>query len=300
MKYLLLSLVLVIAGISICPAQETISPDVGNILMRAHANSDQGKLKNAIEILNNALSRYKDKSFDRYSLLNYKFELLSKLSRYQEAIVVCVEKANIVTSPRQALIVAGAYIKLNKLEPALDWLETSVNRGLLSYTIFNDEMYDPLRGNKRFTLLVEAIKKINGMGQPAKPFLSQTIYGQEVSLGLFKGKVLLIDFWATWCPPCMKQMPILKKFYNELKVENFEIVSVALETDIDKLKEFLQSNAIDWLNIANDKGQYDAMAATYGVKNIPASFLIDKKGILRHMNLTGNDLRNVIIELTEE
>jgi thiol-disulfide isomerase/thioredoxin len=300
MKYLLLPFVLVIAGMAICPAQETISPDVGNVLMQAHAFSAQGKTEKAIEILDDALSRFKAKSFDRYSLLNLKSELLSKLSRDQEAIAVCVEKANIVTSPRQALLVAGAYIKLNEMDSALEWLETSVKRGLLSYAIFSDELYAPLRGDKRFSRLVEAIKKNNGIGRPARPFHGQTVDGKEVSLDLFKGKVLLIDFWATWCPPCMKQMPFLKQYYNELHAGNFEIVSVALETDIDKLKIFLQTNAMAWPNMANEKGQYDALAAIYGVKNIPASFLIDKKGILRHMNLAENDLRNAIIELAKE
>jgi thiol-disulfide isomerase/thioredoxin len=121
-----------------------------------------------------------------------------------------------------------------------------------------------------------------------------------VSLSGLRGKVVLIDFWATWCPPCLKQLPFIKKYYNEFKDMNFAVVGAAEETDIGKLNAFLQTNDIAWPTIANDAGRYDELAALYAVKNIPASFLIDKKGILRHVNLTENELRNAIVELINE
>ncbi len=300
MKHVLLAIVLIVAGISACPAQEEVGPDVERVLAHASRLSDQGKAEDAIHSLDDALSRNKDKTFDRYALLNYKFELLTSLNRFQEALDVGVEKATIVTSPRQALLVAEAYIKLNEFEHALDWLEISVNRGLLSYTLLNDGIYDPLRDNKRFIPLIETIKKKNGIGQPAKSFSCSTICSKKISNDMFKGKVLLIDFWATWCPPCMKQMPNIKKCYNEFKDRNFEIIGIAEETNLKNLKKYLQINDIDWPNVANDNGKFDELAANYGVKNIPASFLIDKQGVLRHVNLTENDLRKAINELLNE
>jgi peroxiredoxin len=300
MKRAVLAIVLIVASMSLCLAEEDVSPDVSNLLSQARLYSDQGKAEEAITCLDGALTRYKVKSFDRYALLNYKFELLTNLSRFREANAVCVEKANIVTSPRQALLVADSYIGLNESEHALDWLEKSVDRGLLSYTIFADAKYDPLRGNKRFAPLVEIIKKKNGIGLPARSFSCSTILGKKVSTDMFRGKVLLVDFWATWCPPCMKQMPFIKKYYNEFKEKNFMVIGVAEEAKMGKLKEYLQANAVDWPMVANDQGKFDELAALYGVKNIPASFLIDKRGVLRHVNLAEDDLRNAILALTDE
>lgn len=300
MKLALLAVMLAVACISVCPAQEEISADVGKVLAQARLYSEQGKATDAVQFLNDALTRHPGKSFDRYALLNYKFELLTKLSRPLEALAVGVEKANIVTSPRQALLVADAYIKLNDWEHALDWLETSVQRGLLSYSLFNDGKYDPLRGHKRFMPLIEIIKKNNGIGQPANSFSASTTDHGRISSALFMGRVLLIDFWASWCPPCRAQLPHMKKIYNEFKGKSFEIIGVAEDTDAKKLKEYLRINGIDWPNVANENGKFAELAARYGVKNIPASFVIDKQGVLRHVNLAGDDLGKALLELINE
>jgi len=246
------------------------------------------------------LLKFKDKTYDRYALLTVKFELLSGLSKHREALEAASEKANIVTSPRQALNVAQTYIKIGDFEHALEWLEASVNRGLQSYAIFEDDTYKPLQDNTRFRNLVETVKKRNGLGLPAKPFLGKTILGQEVSLDGYKGKVLLLDFWATWCPPCLAEMPNLIKCYDEFKDRGFEIIGFAENANDDTLKKYLTKNRITWPIVSKDSDHYEAVVLSYAIKNIPGSFLIDKTGILRHVNLTGNNLRNAIDQLIKE
>lgn len=293
-------LLMIIAALSICKAQEQVSSEAGNILKQAHEYADQGKIENALTFLDESLLKYKEKNFDRYSLLNYKYDLLSKASRFQEAVEVCVEKANIVTSPRQAFLTAQAFLKINDLEKALEWMETSVNRGLQNYTLFEDEVYKPLRGNTRFEALADIVKQKNGLGVSAKSFVSKTISGKEVSLDLYRGKVLLLDFWATWCPPCRAEMPNVIKCYSEFKDKGLDIIGFANEDYSETLTAYLKTNKIDWPIISIDKGNYKEAAAIYSVTNIPASFLVDKKGIVRHINLTGDKLRNAIAELTKE
>ena len=144
-------------------AQEEISSDVGKILKQARGLNDKSYTQEAFRVLDDALLKYESKTFDRYSLLNLKFELLINLSRIQEAVLVAVEKANIVTSPKQALNVARMYLKLNDSTHALEWLEISVSRGLQSYTVFEEEVFIPLKGNDNFKLLVETVKKKNGV-----------------------------------------------------------------------------------------------------------------------------------------
>jgi thiol-disulfide isomerase/thioredoxin len=300
MKCSRLAAMMIAAILSVCAAQETVSPAANKILAQAHDFAARGKPERALQCLEEALPRYPGKTFDRYAILSLKFDLLSGLSRNGDALAVCIEKANIVTSPRQALIVAGACLRVNDRESALNWLQISVDRGLLSYAVFDDPLYDPLRSDGRFASLAQAIRRKNGIGLPAKPFTARTIEGAEIALGQFTGKVLLLDFWATWCPPCVKQMPGVKKLHDEFPEARFAVVGVAAETDIGNLREFLQRIAIAWPTVANDQGGYDQLAELYGVKNIPASFLIDKKGLLREVNLPEEKLRQAITDLIKE
>jgi thiol-disulfide isomerase/thioredoxin len=282
------------------PLREETSPEVSAILNHVFSLRDQGKTENALKILDDALLKHKDKTYDRYALLSVKFELLSNLSKYQEALEAAIEKGNIVTSPRQALNVAQVFLKMGDLEHALEWLEASVNRGLQSYAILEDDTYRPLRDNPRFRSLAETVKKRNGLGLPAKPFQGKTILRQEVSLDEYKGKVLLLDFWATWCGPCLAEMPNLKRCYDEFKDKGFEIVGFAENENDDALQGYLRKNSITWPIVSKNNDHYEAVVLSYAVKNIPASFLIDRTGILRHVNLTGDSLRNAIDQLIKE
>ncbi|MDH4272524.1 MAG: redoxin domain-containing protein, partial [Candidatus Aminicenantes bacterium] len=218
---------LISAATTLCVAQEPASPQAGVVLKEEttpevsaildHALSlkDQGKIEAALRTVDDALPKYQDKTYDRYALLTVKFELLSSLSKHKEALEAAIEKANIVTSPRQAPNVAQTYLKMGDSDHALVWLEAGVNRGLQSYTVFEDDTYKPLQANPRFQTLAEIVKKRNGLGLPARPFLGKTILGRKVSLEKYKGKVLLFDFWATWCGPCLAEMPNLIKCYEE-------------------------------------------------------------------------------------
>jgi len=303
---------IIFAGTTLCVAQEPASPQAGTvikeetspevsaILERAFSFKEQGKIDDAFKTLNDALLKYKDKTYDRYALLTYKFELLSNLLKYKEALELAIEKANIITSPRQALNVAQTYLKINDSEHALEWLEASVDRGLQSYIIFEEDVYKPLRDDARYKLLVETVKKRNGLGLPAKPFVARTISGNEVSLDNYRGKVLLLDFWATWCGPCLAEMPNIKKCYDEFKDKGLEIIGFAENANNEALHHYLRKNSITWPIVSKDNDHYEEVVLHYAIKNIPASFLIDKTGILRHVNLTGNILRNAIDQLSKE
>ena len=312
MQRLILFALIISAATPLCVAQEPPSPQVGvalkeettpevsAILDHALSLKDQGKMEEAFRVVNDALLKYQEKTYDRYALLTVKFDFLSGLSRTKEALAAATEKANIVTSPRQALNVAQTYLKMGDSEHALVWLEASVNRGLQSYTIFEDDIYKPLQANPRFQSLAEIVKKRNGLGLPAKPFLGTTILGQDISLDKYKGRVLLLDFWATWCPPCLAEMPNLIKCYGEFKDRGFEIVGFAEDDNNETLKKYLRKNSLTWPIVSKDDDHYEDVVLRYEVKNIPASFLIDRTGILRQVNLTGDSLRKAIDQLIKE
>lgn len=280
--------------------KEETSPEVSVLLEQVSGLREQGKIEEAFKALEDALLKHREKTYDRYALLTVKFDLLSQLSKHREALAAAIEKANIVTSPRQALNVAKTYLLLNDPDPALEWLEASVERGLQSYTIFEEEIYKPLRDNPRYRRLAETVKKRNGLGLPAKPFAGKTVSGVEVSLDRYRGKVLLVDFWATWCPPCLAEMPNLITCYAAFKDRGFEIVGIAENDNDDTLKGYLEKNSIAWPIVSKGTDRYEAIVAAYAVKNIPASFLVDRQGILRQVNLTGEALRSAIENLLNE
>jgi len=278
-------------------AQEEPGPEAAAFLERVTALDQQGKIEDALKLLDQGLAKYKEADYDRFFTLNYKFVLLSRLNRLEEAAKVGEEKANIIRSPKQALSVAEVYLKMHNHEKALDWIGKSVERGLQSYSVFKATIYEPLRGRKSFTALVETVKRRSGLGSPAPSFQRTGLSGKKMSLDDYRGKVVLLDFWATFCGPCLQEMPHLKKCYEEYKGEGFEIIGFSEDQDRGRLAAYLKKNGITWENVLCPKGESDETVRLYKVVNIPASFLIDRDGIVRHVNLAGEELEKAIEDL---
>lgn len=281
-------------------AQEEPGPEASAFLQRVASLEREGKLEEALKLLDGGLAKYNNPDYDRFFTLNFKYLILVKLNRLSEAATVAAEKAGIIKSPKQARLAAEAYLKTDDPETALDWLEQSVDRGLQTYEIFDNSIYDPLRGNARFAGLVDQVKKNNGIGLPAKPFVRRNLSADEVSLHRLKGKVVLLDFWATWCPPCLEQMPHLQQCYKTYKDKGFEIIGFSGDRDLNRLTGYLKKAGIGWDIVQCPQGQDDETMVLYKIANIPASFLIDKSGVVRHVNLTGKKLEEAIASLLEE
>jgi len=278
-------------------AQEEPGPEAAAFLERVAALDREGKTEEALKLLDQGLGIYKEPNYDRFFTLNYKFTLLSRLNRFEDAVAVAEEKAGIIQSPKQALCVADSYLKVNNPDTALEWIGKSVDRGLQSYTIFNAEIYEPLRGRQQFISYVDTVKRRNGLGLPAPAFRRESVAGNRMDLGRYEGKVVLLDFWATFCGPCIKEMPHLKRCYEKHRERGFEIVGFSLDQDQSRLTTYIEKNGIPWEIVFCQKGEADETVRLYKVVNIPASFLVDRNGIVRHVNLAGSDLEKAIEEL---
>ena len=132
---------------------------------------------------------------------------------------------------------------------------------------------------------------------PAIDFEAVDINGKNIKLKEFKGKIVLLDFWATWCSPCVKEIPNLKKIYSKYKDEDFEIISIALER---KPKEhalkFVADKKMNWVHIIDkDKGR--EIATDYKIRYIPTMYIINKKGEIIESSLRGEKLGEKIDEL---
>ena len=298
-KSYFICLIIIISVINV-QSQEKPGPEAAELLEKIYRLDKDGEIQKAMDLLDEGLAKYDQPDYDRYFLLNYKFIHLTEQKRYNEALEPAMEKANIIKSPKQALNVAETYLRINDKLHALQWIKKGTDRGLQSYSVFNRAIYDPLRNSKQFNGLIDEVKQRNGIGLPAKSFTRKNIDGNLISLSNYKGKVVLVDFWATWCKPCIAEIPQLKKCYDQFNESGFEIIGFSEDHNPDGMKKYLKTNEMNWETVFCPLNNKDETVDLYEVENIPASFLIDKNGILREVNLTGHDLENAIQELVNE
>jgi len=147
------------------------------------------------------------------------------------------------------------------------------------------------------TLILFVAGYIFPLSGPAIDFDTKDVEGNSIVLSKFKGKIVILDFWATWCPPCRKEIPNLKKIYSEFKGNDFEIISIALERKPDEYaKKFVKENGMDWVHII-DKEEGRKIAKDYKIRYIPTMYVIDKKGKIIESGIRGDKLKEKIAEL---
>ena len=118
----------------------------------------------------------------------------------------------------------------------------------------------------------------------APPFSVTTTDGQHVSLDELKGKVVLLDFWATWCAPCREALPHMRKIAEKFEGQPFVVLSVSLDEDEQKWKEFIEKNEMTWLQY-RDGGFKGPIANLFAVQAIPQTFTIDADGVLQDQHI---------------
>lgn len=125
------------------------------------------------------------------------------------------------------------------------------------------------------------------------------INGKEFNLETLRGKVVLLDFWATWCGPCVAELPNVLAAYKELHEKGFEIVGISLDQRRGDLEEFVEEHKMPWVQYFDGKGWENDISTRFGITSIPAMWLIDKKGMVVDMNARAN-LEVKVQQLLEE
>jgi peroxiredoxin len=123
-----------------------------------------------------------------------------------------------------------------------------------------------------------ALVIVSREGIPAPDFTFPGLDGKNTSLSDYKGKVVLVNIWATWCLPCVEEMPSMQKLYNEFNGKDFEILAVSIDAaGVDAVAPFMKKHKLSFPALMDPKG---TIKSRYGVTGIPESFIIDKKGVL--------------------
>lgn len=164
-----------------------------------------------------------------------------------------------------------------------------------------DRLYSALSPDVRGTSLMQRLGvKVEGKrrslaGKPAADFDAPDTSGGRVRLADFKGRYVLLDFWASWCVPCRQENPGLKALYARYKERGLEIIGISVDEDGNRWRKAIREDALPWIHVSDLKRE-SSLANLYGVQPIPDNFLIDPSGKILAKGLHGRELEEALAQ----
>ena len=224
----------------------------------------------------------KDNAAMRDSLGQMYLAVKAKTARTIDSLV-----ANYPDCYATALIINNFVVKNRDLEEVEKMYESLTPRIKNAYL------------GRKLKTSIDNIKK-TAIGNVAPDFTLQAPDGQNISLSDYRGKIVLLDFWASWCGPCLREVPNVKKVYDKFHDKGFEILSVSLDDKKDNWVNAIEKNDLNWGHVSSLKGWDCPVAKLYNVSGVPAMLLIDKEGKIVATKLRGDLLMEKVAEQFEE
>jgi peroxiredoxin len=157
--------------------------------------------------------------------------------------------------------------------------------------------------DSKYTKSMQAAAKQLGPlveGAMAPDIKLKTPAGDSLALSSLRGKVVLIDFWASWCGPCRRENPNVKKIYEKYKDQGFEIYGVSLDNNASRWNDAIAKDGLTWKHVSDLAGWQSSAAKLYGVRSIPATFLLDKEGRIYKSGFRSHELEGLLQQLLTE
>jgi len=135
------------------------------------------------------------------------------------------------------------------------------------------------------------------VGMPAPDFEATSLDGRPIRLSSLRGKIVLLEFWSTTCPPCLPEIDHLKRIRNEFPLEQVVLIGISMDRELSDVRKMIADKGIDWPQLCDAKGSGGLVPLLYNVTGIPRSFLIDRDGRIAIRDLRGDDLEQAVREL---
>jgi peroxiredoxin len=146
-------------------------------------------------------------------------------------------------------------------------------------------------------------KELSGtiqIGMKAPDFNVMDFKGNRVNLSEYKGNIVVIDFWATWCDPCIQEFPEVKKMYRTFRDRGVQFIGVSLDDEIEELKGFVRGEKVEWLQIFEGMRWKGRISKMYNVEKIPIMFVLDQESMVRYIGNDKKKITRVIARLLSE
>lgn len=273
----------------------------GNIKDLGNTYQVEGSPETKLFMEYNEISKSRDLRLDS---LNKAFQALMEVNKMDSGKMDSLSK--LFEGPYNSIINGVNLILVDKLKQ-----NTSMYSSLMAVQALEPDKYMEV-----FKALDEGLMKkfpndnnikmfhgmVNSMmattiGQPAPEISLPSPDGKEIALSSLRGKVVLIDFWASWCGPCRKEMPNVVKAYAKFKNKGFEIYGVSLDKEKDRWVEAITKDGITWPQVSDLKQWGSDVVKLYNIQGIPFTVLLDKEGIILAKNLRGEELENKLAEV---
>ncbi|MCW5908630.1 MAG: AhpC/TSA family protein [Chitinophagales bacterium] len=249
------------------------------------------KTQNEANLLENSINPVKDKRDSLYQLFyadttakarDLLYPKFKELDKQEEAVYQSFIREY------SGSLVSANVLNIYKTTWAFDTVK-------VLFTLLSPENKQSEYG-KQTAAFIAVYKNVKAGDRYADFTLPDTA-GKKISLSDFKGKVVLVEFWASWCYGCIQTNPALVKVYNEFSPKGFEVIGVSLDKDRASWIKAIQKDSLSFTNLSDLKGDQNTAALIYGISAIPDNILIDRNGIVIARNLTAKELTNRLRQL---